>query len=249
MHSLSGGGKGRDLSGYGGNRPNKAHSQTGDGRGRVLSEHGKNRPSKVHSLSGGSGGRDLSGYGKKPTERGALTSWRRQREGLVRIQIETDRARCTNSLGTVEGGTCQDTERNRPSEVHSLSGNGRGRDLSGHGKNPTERSALTFWRQQREGLVRIWKEPTERGALTNWRQQREGLVRTWKEPTERGALTNWRRQRERLVRIQRETGQARCTHFLKTAEGGTCQDTERNRPSEMHSLPGDGRGRNLSEYG
>ena len=33
---------------------------------------------------------------------------------------------------------------------------------------------------------------------------------------------------EGLVRIQRETDQPRRTHMLETAEGGTCQDTERN---------------------
>ena len=32
------------------------------------------------------------------------------------------------------------------------------------------------------------------------------------------------------------------THFLKTAEGETYQDTKRKRPSEEHSLPGDRRG-------
>ena len=70
----------------------------------------------------------MSGHGKRPTDRGALTSW------------------------TVEGGTCQDTERNRPTEVHSPTGDGRGRDFSRHGKKPTDRGALTNWRQQREGL-------------------------------------------------------------------------------------------------
>jgi len=53
-------------------------------------------------------------------------------EGLVRTWKETDLARHTHQLEMAEGGTCQDTERNRPSKVHSLSGGHRGIDLSGH---------------------------------------------------------------------------------------------------------------------
>ena len=53
-----------------------------------------------------------SGDRKKPTEQGALTSWRPHREGQVRTQRETDRARGTHFLETTSGGTSQDTERN-----------------------------------------------------------------------------------------------------------------------------------------
>ena len=93
----------------------------------------------------------------KPTDRGALTSWRQQREGLVRTRKEADRPRRTHKLETAEGGTCQDMERNRPTEAHSHPGDGRRRDLSGHEKKPTDQGALTPWRQQ-EGLVRTRKE-------------------------------------------------------------------------------------------
>src|SRR5947208_2050197 len=115
-------------------------------------------------------------------------------------QKETDRARHTHVLETAEGGTCHDTERNQPSEAYSRPGDSRGRDLSGHRKKPTERGTLTYWRRQREGLVRTHKE----------------------------------------------TDRARLTHVLEVAEGRTCQDTERNRPSKSHSPPGDGRGKDLS---
>ena len=64
----------------------------------------------------------------------------------------------------------------------------------------------------------------------------------------RGTLTSWRRQRG-AVRIRKETDGARRTHFLEMAEEGTYQDTERNRESEAHSHPGDGRGGDLSGYG
>jgi len=49
-------------------------------------------------------------------------------------------------------------ERHQLSEGHSPTGNGRGRDKSGHRKKLTKQGVLTDWRQQREGQVRIWKE-------------------------------------------------------------------------------------------
>ena len=67
------------------------------------------------------------------TKQRALTNWRQQREGQVRTQKET----------TEEG--------------HSQTGDGRGRDKSGHRKKVTEQGVLANWRQQREGQVRIQK--------------------------------------------------------------------------------------------
>ena len=145
----------------------------------------------------------MSGHEKNPTKRGALTNWRRHREGQVRTRKESDRAMGTHFLETASGGTSQDTERLQPSKGHSLSGDGIGRDRSGHRK-----------------------DPTERGALTNWRQHQEGQVRT-----------------------RKESDRARGTYSLETASGGTSQDTGRIRPSEGHSLPGDGIGRDKSGHG
>ena len=72
---------------------------------------------------------------------------------------KTDRARGTHFLKTAEEGTCEEIEKNRPSEGHSLPGDDRGGgDLSGHGKKSNERGALTYWRRQREGLFRTRKE-------------------------------------------------------------------------------------------
>ena len=81
-------------------------------------------------------------------------------EGLVVTRKETDRPRRTHPLETAEGGTCQDTERNRPTEAHSPTEDGRGRELSGQENKPTDRGALTSWRWQREGpgLVKKRKE-------------------------------------------------------------------------------------------
>ena len=41
-------------------------------------------------------------------------------------------------LETASRGTSQETERIRPSEGHSLSGDSARRDKSGHGRNQTE---------------------------------------------------------------------------------------------------------------
>jgi hypothetical protein len=84
----------------------------------------------------------LSGQGEKPTEQGPLTSWRRPRERLVRTQKETDRVRPTYILETAEGGTCQDTEINRPSKAHLHPEDGRGRDLSGHERSQESEAHL-----------------------------------------------------------------------------------------------------------
>ena len=110
-----------------------------------------------HSLSRDGIRRDLSGRGKKPTERSALTSWRQHREGLVRTWKETDRPRRTHCLETAGGGTCQEMERNQLGEADSLPGDGRGKDLSGDGKKPTDRGALTLWRRHWEGHIRARK--------------------------------------------------------------------------------------------
>ena len=147
-----------------------------------------------------------------------------------------------------EGGSCQDTKRNQLSESHSRSGDGRGRDLSGCGKKLTEWGELTSWRQQKEGLIGTRKKPTKRDALTNWRGRGRNLSRHGNKLTKQGALTSWRRQREGLVRTENETDRAKGTHTLEPAEGGTCQDTEANRPSETYSQTGDGRARGLSGH-
>ena len=54
--------------------------------------------------------------------------------------------------------TCQNAERNRPSEANSLPGDDRGSGLSGQQKRLTERCALTLWRHQKKQFVRTPKE-------------------------------------------------------------------------------------------
>ena len=90
-------------------RLSKAHSQTGDGKGQTCQDTERNQPSEAHSRSGEGRERDLSKHRKKPTERGALTAWRRQREGIVRTQKETNRARDmgTHNLENAEGEPSQ----------------------------------------------------------------------------------------------------------------------------------------------
>ena len=249
MHSQAGNGRGKDWSRHGNKltergaltfwrRQRKGLVRTRDktdrarhthfldtSEGRTCQDTGYNRPIEAHLLPGDIRGRDLSRHGIKPTDRGALTSWRHQREVLVKTRNQTDRSRCTyilrhqreglvktrnqtdgarhtHFLGIAEGGTYQDMRRNRRSKAHSLPGDGRGRDLSGHEM-----------------------KPIERGPLTSWIHQREGLVRT-----------------------RDKTDRSRRTYFLETSEGRTCQDTESNRRSETRSLSGDSRRRDLSGH-
>ena len=91
--------------------------------------------SEGHSRPADDKERKLSVHGQKPTDRGALTPWRQQMEGLVRTRKETDQARATHELETAEGGTFQDKERSRPSEGHLLPGEYKDESRSGHVKN------------------------------------------------------------------------------------------------------------------
>ena len=218
-------------------------------------------------------GATCQAHRNKSTERRTLTLWRRQRERLVRTQKQIDRRKNTHKLETAEGATCQDMETNRPREGNSLSGDGRGSDLSGHGNKSTKRRTLTLWIRQRERLVRTRKQIV-RGKNTHFletadratcqdmetNRPREGHSRSGdgrgsdlsghvNKSTEGRTLTSWRRQRERLVRTRKQIDRGKDTHFLETAEGATGQDMETNRPSEGHSLPGDGRGSDLSGHG
>ena len=103
----------------------------------------RNRPTELHSHPGDGRWMNLSGHEMNQTDRGPLTNWRRQTEGLVRTTKESDRPRPTHKLKTADRGTCQDTERILPTEVHLHPGDGRGRDLSGHRENPAGRGTLT----------------------------------------------------------------------------------------------------------
>ena len=191
-------------------------------------------------------------------------------EGGTCQDTETNRPTEAHSRPeTVEGGTCQDTERNRQTEAHSLSGDGRGRCLSGHGNKPTDQGALTCWRRQRERLVRTRKEP-DRPWRTHFLETAEGGTCQDTErnrpteahsPTEDGrgrCLSGPRKEPDRLrpthfletalVRTREEIDRPRRTHMLETVEGETCQDTETNRLTEMHSQTGESKARHLSAH-
>ena len=155
-----------------------------------------------------------------------LTSWRQQMKGLVRTRKEIDGAlRHTHKLETTEGGTYQDTERNRPNEAYSHPGNGRRRNLSGHGKNPASEAHS----HPEDGSGR---------DLSGHRKNR--MSKAHSQPGD---------DRGRDFVRTRKIDRARGTHNLEMAKGRACQDTERNRPSEMHSPAGDSRGRDLSGHG
>ena len=168
----------------------------------------------------------MSGHGKNQTDRRALTSWRQQRKTLVRTRKGTDRPTSTHFLETAERGRCQDTERNRPTDAHSLSGDGRGRNLSGHGKKhinqhthqletveggtcqATERNRPTNAHSQTGGAERGNCQKIERNKPTDAHSlSRDGRARYLsgygKKQTDRRALTLWRQYREALVRTRK----------------------------------------------
>ena len=202
-------------------------------------------PSEGHSLTGDGIERDESEHRKNPTERGALTFWRRHREGQVRIQRHSHRARRTHILEMESGGTRQETQKEShrergthiletasgetrqdtetipPREGHSHPGDDIGRDRSGHKTIPPSEGHS----HAGDGIGR----------------NRSGYK---KNPTERWPLTSWRRYCEGQVRTQKDSHRATGTHFLETASGGTSQDTETIPPSEGHSHAGDGIRRN-----
>ena len=221
------------------------------GEGGTSQDTERKQLSKAHSQTGGSRGRDKSGQGKKVTKQGTLTDWRQQREGPVRTWKQSNQARCTHKLEMGEGGTSQNTERKQLSKARSQTGDGRGREKSGHGKKVTKQGALTSWRRQRKGQVRTriesdqarhthFLETAEGGKSQDTETKRPSKVHSptgdgrgrdksghGNKATKQGALTDWRRQREGQVRTRKERNQARHTHFLETAEGGTSQDKER----------------------
>ena len=107
------------------------------------------------------------------TERVIPTLWSPRREGRVRTRKESDQARGTHFLETTEGRTSQDTTRKQLSKGHSLSGNRRGRDKSGHEKKASEWHSLSGDRKGRDKSGHR-KGTTERGALTSWRPHEGG---------------------------------------------------------------------------
>ena len=148
-----------------------------------------------------------------------------RRRNKVRIQKETYQPRPTHSL--------QDC---------------KGRDKSGHGKNPTDRGPLTSWRPQREGQVRTRKEFDRPRPTHRLETAQGGTSQDTKNPTDRGPLTHWRPHREGQVRTRKESDRQRPTHVLETAQGGTSQETQRIRPTEAHSQTVDHTGRDKSGH-
>jgi hypothetical protein len=140
-----------------GKDPSEGHSRTGGRRRRDKSGHRKNPTHGGHSRTGECRQTDKSEHGKNPTQRAALTLWKAQMDRQVRTRKECDTARGTHKLESAHGQTSQETEVIRHSGGHSHPGERRRSDKSAHGKNPTERGALTDWRAHTDGQVRTQK--------------------------------------------------------------------------------------------
>src|ERR671926_90563 len=137
--------------------PSEGHSHPGERRriGQVRSWKGLDRARGTHILESADGW-DKSGHGKDWTERGALTSWRAQTDRTSQVM---------ERIGPSEGHS-HPGERRRMGQVRSWKGLDRARgthilesadgwDKSGHGKDWTERGALTSWRAQTDGTSQV----------------------------------------------------------------------------------------------
>ena len=145
----------------------------------------RNRATEGHSRPGECRSMDKSGHRKEQSDRGALTSWRVQIDGQVRTQKGTERPRGTHILESADRWTSQDTERNRATEGHSQTGECRLMDKSGHGKEQSDRGALTTWRVQIDGQVRTRKGTEGPGGT----HQLESADRWTSQDTERNRAT------------------------------------------------------------
>jgi len=80
-------------------RPKSTHTLERDGSTRQDAK----KASEGHSQTGEGRERDVSGHGNKLSERGALTSWRAEREKQVITQKQSGRAAGTHELESAEG--------------------------------------------------------------------------------------------------------------------------------------------------
>ena len=73
----------------------------------------------------------------------------------------------------------------------------------------------------------------------------EGHVRTWEEKNQLSGTHFLKTAEEGTSQDTKERDQVRGTHFLETTSGQTSQDTKRKQPSNLkrHSQTGDRRGR------
>ena len=151
-------------------------------------------------------------------------SRKRAEKGTCQGKKETDGPRRTDFLETADRGTCQDMKRNRPTETHSLSEDDRGtcRDTK-----ETDRPRHTHNLGTPDGGTCQDTENTDELRHTHVLEIIEGGT----------------------CQDTGETNRAGRTHVLQRAEGGACKDTERNRSTEAHSLPGEGRRRCLLVHG
>jgi hypothetical protein len=88
--------------------------------GRASQNDDRKRTSEAHSHSGNS---KREGQIRTAKERGrgrALTSWKAQREELVRIARNREQARSTHILESASAGISQDGERKQGREANSL---------------------------------------------------------------------------------------------------------------------------------
>jgi hypothetical protein len=130
-----------------------------------------------------------------------------------------------------------------PSDGHSHSVNGIGRDKSEHGKNTTERKRPTFWGRYRKAQVRTMKETDRARGTHELETASRGTTqdRKGKRPSEGHSRTGHHVGRDKSGHRNNTTERGGLTSWRP--HGGSGQDTERKQPSEKHSPPADCIGR------
>jgi len=117
--------RGRDLSGQG-KKANRGIHFLETEKGGTCQDTEKKQWRGIHSLESTEGGTSQDTEGMRLSQ--ALTSWKPQKQELVRTQ-----------------------EKRLLSEGHSLSGDHRGRDLSGYRRNASNQAIGTHFLEAREG--------------------------------------------------------------------------------------------------
>src|SRR6266850_1165670 len=112
---------------------------------------------KWHLLPEEHKGRDKLIQQKKERERSYLTRWRAQMEGQVRIQKASKQGREDSQSGECRE-TSQNAERKQASKQYSQTGEHRGRDKSGHGKQQVNKGNPPTGGGREWGQVRRQKE-------------------------------------------------------------------------------------------
>jgi hypothetical protein len=157
--------------------------------------------------------------------------------------------RGAHPLSSAERGAVQDSKRKPASEGHLPPVDHSARDWSGKRNKVSPEDALTYCQAQSEGLVWTTKE-SQQAMGTYSLESTEGEGETSqnmeeKQANEGDSRTGECKGRDRSRDRKKENDWAMSTHHLDSTKGGTCQDVERKRASNVYSHTRRHRGRQV----